>query len=173
MAGEKIQARLAIIGWRRVNDALDAWERRFAEVHRYGTAYHWLDHLTAWNVAFRDFLAESKMPRIIFADADMVPDQRTEPLLLTDEPVACVRYCRGDGSAVHMGGLGLGIAGFDRKAIEKVQPPWATFELSADGCSIKTCPCGYLEAKLGRVGYRAKQIGQAGHLKEVAVWPKE
>lgn len=118
----------------------------------------------ATNSAIRDIALPSKAEQIIFIDADMKPDRRTDPFLDVDADIVGATFpveemaMWADPRLAH-----AGLMRCDRRVLEKMEPPWFRRVYSADGCDVVKCPCLYFSDKARAMGFTIARAGWCEH----------
>jgi len=118
----------------------------------------------ATNSAIRDIALPSRAEQIVFIDADMKPDRRTDPFLTADGDVVGATFPVDDmaiWSDPHVAHAGL--MRCDRRVLEQMEQPWMDRVFTADGCEVVKCPCLYFSDKARALGFTIRRAGWCGH----------
>jgi len=110
---------------------------------------------------------------VLLLDADIYPTADLDTLLASDFDVAGCAFVGKNSITTHgteEGVISVGCIKISRRVLEKIKPPWFTFELKDSGTSYQ-CECSYFCAKARAAGFFPLQIGVVGHLIPMVVLP--
>jgi len=151
------------------NKCLTPWMEAFASpfrVKKYLQGFDREEADAARNAAIAEFL-DSPEDWLVMANSHAVPDERTLPLLETQEPIASVR-CPGSGKGkkiweAHPSTFSALLWRAHRTVLATMKrldkPPWF-------GRDKNTCPCRWFYDKCVAEGFQPAKVGEAGRWME-------